>query len=104
MDFLKHFGLQLVAFTWSGSTESVMMETVSEPVAADNDSHNSQDDDERSGSGSNNDDQMITNKIAAAAATDRNIVEDLEQRVHELDCKLRQVCKSKQPLSCPLSE
>ena len=93
MEFLKYFGLQLVAFTWSGSQSSLAsstrMETVSEPVA-DNDSHNSQDD--NGSAGSNNEDQMITNKTAStAAATDRNIVEDLEQRVHELDCKLRQV-------------
>ena len=78
MEFLKYFSLQLVAFSWNDTMES-------DPTVADNNS------DGGSGPDNNEDvDQMNTNKISTSA-TDRNIVEDLEQRVHELDCKLRQV-------------
>ena len=80
MEFLKYFSLLLVAFSWNSGTT---ME--SDPTVADNNS------DGGSGPDNNEDiDQMNTNKISTSA-TDRNIVEDLEQRVHELDCKLRQV-------------
>ena len=42
---------------------------------------------------SNNDRMMIKTSSGGhhQEPADRNIVEDLEQRVHELDCKLKQV-------------